>query len=63
MITETSSSVNFEYSETQLHVAESARKFAKQYIEPHIMEWDEAQTFPVEVFKSAGDVMALAHLR
>ena len=56
MITETSSSVNFEYSETQLHVAESARKFAKQYIEPHIMEWDEAQTFPVEVFKRAGEL-------
>ena len=56
MITETSSSVNFEYSETQRLVAESARKFARQYIEPHIMEWDEAQTFPVEVFKRAGEL-------
>jgi alkylation response protein AidB-like acyl-CoA dehydrogenase len=56
MITETSSSVNFEYSETQRLVAESARKFARQYIEPHIMEWDETQTFPVEVFKTAGEL-------
>ena len=56
MITETSSSVNFEYSETQRLVAESARKFARQYIEPHIMEWDETQTFPVEVFKRAGEL-------
>jgi len=54
MLTETSVSVNFEYSQTQRLVAESAREFARQYIKPHIMEWDEAQTFPVEVFKKAG---------
>jgi alkylation response protein AidB-like acyl-CoA dehydrogenase len=56
MITGTSVPVNFEYSETQRLVAESARKFAKQYIAPHIMEWDESQTFPVEVFKKAGSL-------
>jgi alkylation response protein AidB-like acyl-CoA dehydrogenase len=56
MLTETSASVNFEYSETQRLVAESAREFARQYIKPHIMEWDEAQTFPVEVFKKAGEL-------
>ncbi|MDM9632392.1 acyl-CoA dehydrogenase family protein [Robiginitalea aurantiaca] len=54
MITETSQPVNFEYSETQRLVAESAREFAKQFIAPHIMDWDESQTFPVEVFKKAG---------
>ena len=36
-------------------VAESARDFAQQYILPHVMEWDEAQTFPVELFKKAGE--------
>lgn len=56
MITETSLPVNFEYSETQRLVAESAREFAKQFIAPHIMEWDESQTFPVEVFKKAGSL-------
>jgi len=35
-------------------IAQSARDFAKQYIQPNIMEWDEAQTFPVEVFKELG---------
>lgn len=54
MLTETVSGLNFEYSETQRLVAESARAFAEQYIRPHIMEWDEAQHFPVEVFKKAG---------
>ena len=54
MLTETSLSVNFEYSETQRLVAESARNFARQYIARYIMEWDESQTLPVEVLKKAG---------
>ncbi len=56
MITETLSSTNFDYSETQKMVAESAKGFAEQHIRPHIMEWDEAQTFPVALFKKAGEM-------
>ncbi|MFD2099560.1 acyl-CoA dehydrogenase family protein [Flagellimonas iocasae] len=48
--------MNFDYSETQKMVAESAKEFAQQYILPHVMEWDESQTFPVEVFKKAGEL-------
>lgn len=48
--------MNFNYSEEQLLIAASARDFAEQYIRPHIMEWDEAQIFPVEVFKKAGEM-------
>ncbi|MEO2052286.1 MAG: acyl-CoA dehydrogenase family protein [Allomuricauda sp.] len=48
--------MNFDYSETQKMVAESARDFAQQYILPHVMEWDEAQIFPIEVFKKAGEL-------
>lgn len=55
MVTETLSKMNFDYSETQKMVAESARDFAQQYILPHVMEWDETQTFPVELFKKAGE--------
>ena len=54
MITGTMSSLVFDYSETQRMVAASARDFAAQFIQPHVMEWDEAQTFPVELFKKAG---------
>jgi len=36
-------------------VKESARNFAHTYIKPHVMKWDEAQTFPVELFKNLGD--------
>ncbi|MBT8179320.1 MAG: acyl-CoA dehydrogenase, partial [Eudoraea sp.] len=56
MITGTMSLTGFEYSETQRMVAASARDFATQFIKPHIMEWDEAQTFPVELFKKAGQM-------
>ncbi len=56
MVTDTLYTMNFDYSETQKMVAESAREFAQQYILPHVMEWDEAQTFPVEVFKKAGEM-------
>lgn len=50
------STLSFDYSETQQMVAESAREFAEQHIRPHIMEWDEAQTFPVQLFKKAGEM-------
>jgi alkylation response protein AidB-like acyl-CoA dehydrogenase len=56
MITDTLSTMNFDYSETQKMVAESAREFAQHYILPHVMEWDESQTFPIEVFKKAGEM-------
>ncbi len=46
--------MNFDYSETQTMIAESARDFAEKYIRPHIMEWDESQKFPVRLFKKMG---------
>lgn len=48
--------MNFEANESLNIIAESAREFAKQHIEPHIMDWDESQTFPVEVFKKLGEM-------
>ena len=48
--------MNFDYTETQQLVANSAKEFAEQYIRPHVMEWDESQTFPIEVFKKAGEL-------
>ncbi|MEG1199904.1 MAG: acyl-CoA dehydrogenase family protein, partial [Algoriella sp.] len=46
--------MNFLENENLTLIAQSAQDFAKQYIQPNIMEWDEAQTFPVEVFKELG---------
>jgi alkylation response protein AidB-like acyl-CoA dehydrogenase len=48
--------MNFQFSEEQILIAESARNFAEQYIRPHIMEWDETQHFPVDVLKKAGEM-------
>ncbi len=56
MITETITGPGFDYSETQLMVAESAKEFAEQHIKPYVMEWDESQTFPLELFKKAGEM-------
>lgn len=48
--------MNFEYSETQKMIADSIRDFAEQNIRPNIMEWDESQHFPVDLFKQLGEM-------
>jgi alkylation response protein AidB-like acyl-CoA dehydrogenase len=48
--------MNFDYNETQAMIAESIRDFAEQHIRPHIMEWDESQHFPVDLFKKLGEM-------
>ena len=35
-------------------IKESARDFAETHIRPHVMEWDEAQHFPVDLFHEMG---------
>ncbi|QXV67636.1 acyl-CoA dehydrogenase family protein [Mucilaginibacter sp. 21P] len=36
-------------------IKQSAHEFAEQYIRPHIMDWDERQYFPAELFKQLGE--------
>ncbi len=48
--------MNFDYSETQKMIAQSIRDFAEIHIRPYIMEWDEAQIFPVPLFKKLGEM-------
>ena len=48
--------MNFEYSETQKMIADSIKDFADQHIRPNIMEWDEKQHFPVDLFKKLGEM-------
>ena len=48
--------MNFEYNETQAMIAQSIRDFAEKEIRPNIMTWDEAQIFPVELFKKLGEM-------
>src|SRR5205085_2004615 len=37
-------------------IQEMVRDFATSDIKPHLAEWDEAQHFPVETFKKAGEL-------
>ncbi len=46
--------MNFSQSEITQQVGESARDFARQYIKPYLMEWDESQEFPLHIFKELG---------
>src|SRR5687768_17759500 len=48
--------MNFEMNEVTGQVAQMARDFAQQHIKPYVMEWDESQEFPVQVFKKMGEL-------
>ncbi|MCB0651290.1 MAG: acyl-CoA dehydrogenase family protein [Saprospiraceae bacterium] len=36
-------------------IVDSARDFAEKHIRPHVMEWDEDQIFPVDLFHKMGE--------
>jgi len=46
--------VDFEYTAEQLQLRKAVREFAAGEIAPHVMEWDEKQIFPLEVFRNLG---------
>jgi alkylation response protein AidB-like acyl-CoA dehydrogenase len=48
--------MNFTQTETQSQIAEMIRDFANKHIRPEMMEWDESQKFPVEVFRKLGEL-------
>lgn len=48
--------MRFGTSENQQMIAEMLKSFGEQHIRPHFMDWDENQTFPVEVFRKLGEL-------
>ena len=46
--------MDFQFSEEQKMISNSAKDFAEQYIRPNIMKWDESQYFPREILEKAG---------
>jgi alkylation response protein AidB-like acyl-CoA dehydrogenase len=48
--------MSFKMNENQQMIVEMIRKFGKEHIHPKMMDWDESQEFPVEVFKKLGDL-------
>lgn len=53
---ETVLGMNFEPTETQLAVAQTTKEFAEREIRPNVMLWDEAQTFPIDLFHKMGEL-------
>jgi len=41
--------MDFELTDEQRQIKASVREFAEAEIAPHVMEWDEAQHFPIEL--------------
>jgi alkylation response protein AidB-like acyl-CoA dehydrogenase len=54
--------ISFDSTENQGMIAQMVRDFAERNIRPNIMEWDEAQTFPLETFKEMGKLGLLGVL-
>ncbi len=46
--------MNFQLTNEQLDLRRSVREFAEREIAPHVMEWDEAAQFPLEIVKQLG---------
>src|ERR1051325_5710541 len=48
--------MDFEYTPEQVQLRKEVREFAEAEIAPHVMEWDEAQTFPLDVVRKLGSL-------
>ena len=54
--------MNLNYSENQKLISETILNFSNREIIPNIMDWDEKQYFPVNVFKKLGELGMLGVL-
>lgn len=48
--------MDFGYTENQLMIASMIKDFGEKNIRPKMMEWDNSQEFPVDVFKKLGEL-------
>jgi alkylation response protein AidB-like acyl-CoA dehydrogenase len=48
--------IGFDETENQKMIAQMTKDFGEKEIRPRMMEWDESQEFPVEVFKKMGEL-------
>jgi len=51
--------MQFGFNDEQRQLRKTIRNFAEAEIKPHVMEWDESQEFPVDVFRSLGKLGVL----
>ena len=48
--------MDFTLTEEQQQLRRSVREFAEGEILPHVMEWDEASHFPMEIIPKLGEM-------
>jgi len=48
--------MDFQLTQEQIQIQTMVREFAESEIRPHVMEWDEAQTFPLETIRKLGEL-------
>src|SRR5947199_3917086 len=48
--------VEFAFTEEQQQLQRSVREFAEGEIAPHVMEWDEASHFPMEIMPKLAEM-------
>jgi alkylation response protein AidB-like acyl-CoA dehydrogenase len=51
--------MDFGYTPEQQHLRKTVRAFCEAEIKPHVMEWDESQTFPDQAFRKLGELGVL----
>jgi alkylation response protein AidB-like acyl-CoA dehydrogenase len=54
VMTEPHSGIGFDETENQKMISQMVRDFGAREIVPRIMDWDERQEFPLELFKKMG---------
>jgi len=52
----TEAAMNFQLTDEMKMLQQSAREFAEKEIRPHVMKLDEAQEFPMEIFKKMAEL-------
>jgi alkylation response protein AidB-like acyl-CoA dehydrogenase len=48
--------MDFRLTDEQQHIQQMVKDFAETELKPHVMEWDEAQHFPLETVKKLGEL-------
>ena len=48
--------MDFQLNDEQLQLKKSVREFAEREIAPHVMEWDEASHFPLEIMPKLAEM-------
>ncbi|MBS1739414.1 MAG: acyl-CoA dehydrogenase family protein [Bacteroidetes bacterium] len=46
--------MDFKHTDTQVEIAGMIKEFANKHIRPQMMEWDESQKFPIDLFHQMG---------